>query len=404
MYSSGEHPTELRVLIYSQDGFGLGHMRRTHLIARRLLDIRAEASVLTLNDSPLGKFFGSPPGHNYLKLPTIVKIAPGVWRPTSPGLELADVLSMRRERIWTAITTFRPHLLLVDHMPHGAMGELLPALQHLKGQNASTRVVLGLRDILDAPDVVCERWAQEGAYQAMERYYDLVLVYGQREIFDLITEYQLPLRVTEWLHYCGYVCNPANPCGAAQIRAAYLAKAGASAKMVLALAGGGADGYPVMSALLDALPTIVTHHPTVAVLITGPFLLVNLRRRLQAQAHDLPARVHTAVSDTLSYIEAADLVVAMAGYNTTAEILRSGKPAILIPRTGPSAEQRIRSQLFAARGWVGMIDPAELSEERVAATVIKALARGDQPHPQDRPNLQGLTATVDRLLSLFVPA
>jgi len=404
MQVSREQPTRLRVLMYSQDGLGLGHMRRTRLIAGRLLDVHTEASILTVGDSPLENFFESPSGHDHLKLPTIVKIAPGVWRPASLGLELDDVLSMRREHIWTAISTFRPHLLLVDHMPHGAMGELLPALQRLKEQSSSTRIVLGLRDILDAPDVVRERWAQEGAYQTIECYYDQVLVYGQREVFDLTREYQLPLRVMEWLHYCGYVCKPAKPCDAARIRATYLAGAGAGAKMVLALAGGGADGYLVMSALLDALPAIHTDHPAVAVLITGPFLPVNLRRQLQTRARNLPARVHTAASDTLSYIEAADLVVAMAGYNTTAEILRSGKPAILIPRAGPSAEQRIRSRLFAARGWVEMIDPVELSGERVAAAVIEALARRDQTHPEDRPNLQGLTAAVDHLLSLLVSA
>ena len=401
MHFSGTRPTQLRVLIYSQDGFGLGHMRRTHLIATRLLDMRAEASVLTLSDSPLRTFFKSSPDHHYMKLPTITKIAPGAWRPARPELELPSVLSIRTERIWTAVTTFRPHLLLVDHMPQGAMGELLPALQHLEEQDSSTRVVVGLRDILDAPDVVCENWTQEGVYQAIERYYDLVLVYGQHEVFDLTTMYQLPLAVRERLHYCGYVCSPPSSCGAARVRAACLARADAGTKIILGLAGGGADGYSLMSALLDALPIIVAHQPTAAVLITGPFLPADLRRRLQAQAHNLPARVLAAASDARSYIEAADVVVSMAGYNTTVEILRSGTPGILIPRAGPSAEQRIRAELFTARGWAEMIDPVEVSGERVADAVIEALTRGRHCHPQGRPNLQGLSASVDHLLSLF---
>ena len=54
----------------------------------------------------------------------------------------------------------------------------------LRASGAPTRSVLGLRDILDAPEVVRQRWLVEGAYDAIERYYDTVLVYGKREVFD----------------------------------------------------------------------------------------------------------------------------------------------------------------------------------------------------------------------------
>ncbi len=80
---------------------------------------------------------------------------------------------------------FRPDILLVDHMPHGAMGELRPALEALRRIVPKARVVLGLRDIIDAPEVVRRRWQMEGAYEAMQRFYDLVIVYGSRDVFDL---------------------------------------------------------------------------------------------------------------------------------------------------------------------------------------------------------------------------
>ena len=71
---------------------------------------------------------------------------------------------------------------------------------------------------------------------------------------------------------------------------------------------------------------------------------------------------------------------------------------------GPSAEQRMRSQFFAARGWVEMLDTVGLSGASVAAAVLGALARGLPPHPPIRPNLQGVTAAVDYLLSLMPPS
>jgi predicted glycosyltransferase len=103
----------------------------------------------------------------------------------------------------------------------------------------------------------------------------------------------------------------------------------------------------------------------------------------------------------LSYIEAADLVVGMAGYNTTMEILRSGRRTILIPRAGPSAEQRMRTRLFAARGWIDMIDPDDLSIETVAPTVLANLACGPRAGGAVRPDMSGLTVAVDELLDLL---
>ena len=135
-----------RLLIYSQDGLGLGHLRRTTLLAAEYLAADPEASVLTISDSPIGQFFSAAPGHDFVKLPSIRKMSPGNWSPVRLSLPFDDVLSMRAEIIKTTALTFEPDVLLVDHMPHGAMGELLPTLETLR--SLPVRVVLGLRDIL----------------------------------------------------------------------------------------------------------------------------------------------------------------------------------------------------------------------------------------------------------------
>jgi len=170
------------------------------------------------------------------------------------------------------------------------------------------------------------------------------------------------------------------------------------------MAGGGADAYPMMRACLDALPAIKAQQPVTMMLNTGPFMPAELRRDLQARARGIPgAHVAISVSDTLSYLEAADLVVAMCGYNTTMELLRSGRPAILIPRAGPSAEQRTRARLFANQGWVKMLDSDDANADLLADMAIASL-RGDHPSPIGaRPNLQGLATTANELLD-FLPS
>jgi predicted glycosyltransferase len=210
--------------------------------------------------------------------------------------------------------------------------------------------------------------------------------------------------VAERLRYCGYVCTPAPARHAAHMKATYLDGAGSGAKLIVAVAGGGADAYPMMCAILNALPAIQAQQPCALVLVAGPFMPDQLRDDLQRRANGLPARVLTMVDDPLSFLEAADLVVAMAGYNTTTEILRSGKPAILMPRAGPSAEQRIRARIFAGRGWAAMADPDDLSAGYLKQMVVGILKRELKAPAQAPPDLHGLAVSTDHLLSLLPPA
>lgn len=47
--------SEPRVMMYSQDGFGLGHMRRTTSIATQFARVRSDAALMTLANSRLGR-------------------------------------------------------------------------------------------------------------------------------------------------------------------------------------------------------------------------------------------------------------------------------------------------------------------------------------------------------------
>jgi predicted glycosyltransferase len=389
-----------RVLMYSQDGFGLGHLRRTSSIAAELVRQDPDVGVLSVGDSRLGEFFEPTPNHEFVKLPSIVKITHGHWRPVALPLPFEDVSAVRRELLRSIAASYRPDLILVDHMPHGAVGELLPALELLRAQSAC--VVLGLRDVLDAPGVIRERWGAEGAYQAMDDFYDRILVYGQRDVFDVAREYGFSPASSRRVSCTGYVCTGERSRYGHRLRGELLGPERDCTSLIVAMAGGGADAYPLMSALVDAVPAVHARHPCLVVLIAGPFMPVEQRRGLQTRARGLPMRVRVTVSDTLSYLEAADLVIAMAGYNTTMEILRSGVRSILVPRTGPSAEQRIRAHLFARRGWIHTIDPDELDAELLAKRMMDHLDRPPAPlDPDAAPNLEGLARAGSELRALL---
>ena len=386
---------EARLLIYSQDGLGLGHQRRTTHVANEFLRAHPGASVLTMSDSPLGRFFTPSGAHDYLKLPSLRRAGPGLWRPLSLASPFDDVLALRRDLIRVAAQRFRPDVLLVDHhMPNGLMGELVPALEAVRTTPA--RVVLGLRDILDAPETVQRRWRLEGAFEAIERHYDDVLVFGSREVYDLAAEYDWPEAAAKRLRYCGYVGAAPSPTSAAEIRRIYLREE--TGPLVLALGGGGADAYPLFDALLRSVSALLARQQCTFVLITGPFLPKAERLRLLSRARDLPVHVLTRVDDSAPYVGAADLVVAMAGYNTAVEILSQKTPALLVPRSGPSAEQQLRARSFAERGWVHWLPPDQLTAQALAAAAGTILA-GSVPTPTDAPDLGGREVVVERLRS-----
>lgn len=385
-----------RLLIYSQDGLGLGHLRRTTLLASTFLEARPDASVLTVSDSPVGQFFSTRAGHDYLKLPSIRKVGPGDWRPVSMSLPFGDVRALRRTLIRAAVEGFGPDLVLVDHMPHGAMGELLPALEAVSHR---ARLVLGLRDIVDAPPTVRRRWQEEGALEALQQHYEAVLVYGSRDVFDVAAQYGWPAQLARRVRYCGYVCSPPSSRPPTSVRRRLL-RGTPGSELVVAMAGGGADGHALFENLLRAVPALVAERPCKVVVVTGPFLPEARRRMLWRLARGLPVRLISSVDDAPSYIMSADLVVAMAGYNTTAEILGLARRALLVPREGPSAEQRMRASRFAERGWVRWLSPDSLSPEVLAAGMVEALA-GPRPVVTDPPDLGGRERAVRHLLTIL---
>jgi predicted glycosyltransferase len=376
-------------------------MQRTGSIAWEIYRLRSEASILTFSDSLLGQFFPISPHHDYIKLPSIAKQGPGNWSATHLRMSFPDILQLRQELIRNVLLNYAPDVFLVDHMPHGAMGELLPALEALDQAGIPTQNVLGLRDILDSPEVTTNRWQVEGAYEVIERYYARILVFGMQDVYDVGEKYQLPESAAKKVFYCGYVANLDHERNAYSIRARYLAGKSPDTRLIAVMAGGGADAYSMMSTLIEALPKVLQDQPCSVAVITGPFMPVELIADLERRAGQLPIHMLEAVNDSLSYISAADLVIAMAGYNTSVEILRMKTPAILIPRAGPSAEQRTRARLFSEKHWVDMIDPDELTPENLAQSISSHLMHPNGNKPGTLPNLSGAAVAAKHTLALL---
>ncbi|HEY3215790.1 MAG TPA: glycosyltransferase [Candidatus Eisenbacteria bacterium] len=383
----------LRIMVYSQDGFGLGHLRRNLNIAIQVQRQVPHSVILIVADSPAAPFFRLPPRCDFVKIPTLVKVNTGVWSSDRLRLVNEELLAIRSEIMEDVATGFRPHLVLVDHMPNGVAGELTKPLQTLREHARRAKIVLGLRDILGARADICKQWLADGAYEAAEAYYDRILVYGCAELFDLAAEYQFSADLVAKTIYCGYVSRehipPAGPTSRPPERPPF----------VLVTGGGGADSSFFMDRFLDALRLVGSETRCRAILAVGPFLHREQYRLLARKARGLPVRLSRLGQDGIRLLRRADVVISMAGYNTISEVMRFRKKAIVIPRPGPSAEQTMRTSVLAARGLFEVIHPHHLTPETLAAALAERISATSMVDERDLPPLNGASRAAAQMLA-----
>lgn len=359
--STGTAP---RVLMYSHDSIGLGHVRRNSNIACTLVEKVPDASVLMMVGSPAGVGFELPPGVDFVKLPSVTKTARDTFEPGKLRISQEQTKTLRETLLLQAAQSFQPDIFLADHVPTGVWSELIPTLRYLKSRPRPTRIVLGLRDVLDAPEKVAETWAKNGTRDAIAEFYDDILIYGERGIFDTAAFYGLDRIAPARSRYCGYViAAEADEIDPEDDRYDH------ETPSLVVTAGGGFDAFPMMENCFDALDLMTPDQRPEALFITGPLMPIELRTKLERRAEMLGARLVKSMPSALPLIAHADIVVTMGGYNTMVEAVHFGTPTIIVPRMGPSAEQRTRADRFAALGMVRCLYPQDASAERLATEI-----------------------------------
>ncbi len=379
---TNRHP---RILLYSHDTFGLGHLRRSLAVAEQIATDLVEARQLVVTGSMVAGAFALPPQLDLIKLPALSKRSDGRYKARALPLSLAKTIAWREQMILQAVQNFEPDLVLVDKTPAGVESELLLTLRHIKTWMPATRLVLGMRDIEDDPETTCAEWEANGTRQLHDQVYDRILLYGLRQVFDPVREYAMSPIAAAKIVQCGYLGRAAAPRSRQAVRRELGAGDG---PLIVVTAGGGGDGFELLKNFLDAERFSRILREAHSLVVTGPLMARGKRDLLKRVAGNDRRTVIEFTPDLYSYVAAADIVVSMAGYNTVCETLSQGVRALLIPRVSPRTEQKLRAERLAARGLARMIHPDELSPERLAREIDEAL---QAPPPQVKLDLQGLS-------------
>jgi predicted glycosyltransferase len=371
--------------MYSHDSYGLGHLRRTIALAEAFVEHDPGVSVLILTGSTVAGTFRMSEGIDIVKLPSAVKVSNGVYKPSRMPIRFEHLRNLRSGLILNTAASFNPDAFIVDKAPLGMKGEVARTLEYLHDEQPSTLTVLGLRDVMDDPERIRRHWRDNRITEAIETFYDLILVYGPREVYDPLPEYGLPAAILRRSRYVGYVGRvpKLEDASDTQFPTGY----------VLATAGGGGDGFHLIKNYLESLREPEPSFDSIVV--TGPLMDDASKRRVERLSRGLPVSVLEFRADMERLIQRAGAVVAMGGYNTTIELLAARKRALIVPRVEPRVEQLIRAERLASLGLVEVIHPRDLTPDLMRSKVEELLRRDPVSAPTVEVDLSGAVRAVD---------
>lgn len=392
-----------RIFIYCHDAYGMGNARRMMAISRHLATTLPDANLLLASGSPVIHGFRLPDRVDYIKLPSVARTDREQYATRYLTTGIRDTIRLRAALLRAAVQDFQPDLVLVDKKPFGIMHELGDAIRYLRTNSPDTKHVLVLRDILDAPEPTIACLASSHFERDINSCFDLVAVLGTPDVFDVRREYALDAETRSRVAFCGYVRSAPGARTPDDIRQSLGVSAGE--QLLLVTPGSGEDGRVLLDTSMSAIARVRQQAggATVrALVMAGPQLPADDLARLTAAAQSIGGTtVQTFTDDMSSYVSAADLVVAMGGYNTVCDILSLAARAVVVPRVRPVAEQWIRAERMQALGFFTAVHPDGITPERLAQAIGDTLARPARRIPPEDVNLGGLPGLMTHLDRLY---
>ncbi|MDF1720096.1 MAG: glycosyltransferase [Minwuia sp.] len=344
-----------RVMIHVQHLLGVGHLSRAAQLANAL--DRAGKDVALVS--------GGRPA------PQIVT-RPGVRRMQLPSLRAADVSfsslvdadgqaiddNFRRDRCNRLLNLYediRPEVLVTELFPFGRRQlrfELLPLLELARRDRHCHTIACSVRDIVN------QRPHRQGEMlEWLNRYYRCVVVHGDQDFIPFADSAPFMDHFRGDLFHTGYLTNAIASCGTGNDEP----------QEVLVSAGGGAVGAALFEAAAAARNTTQLAHLPWRFRHGRDEPGANLDRWRELAGAG--AIFEPVAPDFTNRLAAARLAICQIGYNTAAELLATGTPAVLVPFAGGSeTEQTRRADSFARLGYP-IVPEDRLSPESLSRAV-----------------------------------
>jgi len=364
----------MKIVHYCQHVLGIGHFFRSLEICKALEghEVYLVTGGLPI-DAPL-------PSHvREVRLPGLMMdLDFKCLFTTDDDRSLDQVKKERQQLLFHLFEREAPGLLMVELYPFGRRAfrfELDPILQGIRnGELPRSRVVCSLRDILvEKEDSVLYEKRVVGVLNGS---FDALLVHADPSVIKLDETFSNTADIAVPIIYTGFVT--AKPAPYARVGLRQRLGIEETEFLVVASAGGGKVGFPLLEAVIHAVRFMETRNSLHLHVFTGPFMREEEFGRLKSLS-DKRMQVFRFTPDFPSYLAAADLSVSMTGYNTCMNILAAGVPALVWPFSR-NREQRLRAEKLFRLALLEVLDDDDLQPARLATIMGRTLSRRSRPH------------------------
>jgi predicted glycosyltransferase len=352
---------------HTQHLLGIGHLRRS----LRIVDALAREGIgvtLVSGGEPVPAL-GCISAERLIQLPPVKAsdaefkvLVDGVGRPIDDALRTA-----RRSELLGAFAGEQPRVLLIEAFPFGRRAfrfELQPLIDAARVRRPRPLILCSLRDIVVAPS------DSRRCLEIVDRVrtdFDFVLVHGDPAFIPLEDSFPLASEISDRLIYTGYVAGTAGTVGEPHSGET------AGENEVVVSAGGGAVGGALLRTAIETRRRGCLANFGWR-LLAGPNLP---QAEFAALANRLPEGtvLERYRPDFPQMLRRCRVSISQAGYNTVLDILAARAAAVVVPfASGRETEQSLRAERLAARGVLELVREDQLSPERLAAAIERAIS------------------------------
>jgi predicted glycosyltransferase len=346
----------MKVMFYSHNVYGLGHVIRSARIARAASELGMRCTLVTgcpaLGDVDLD------PRVEVERLPA-VRVEGGRFHARDSANQSQDIIATRAAMLLRSMREREPDAVVVDHLPLGLGGELRPSLLAAADENWPTRFVWGMPYSEGASTQHAP--GNPKIRRAYARY-DCVLAYGSPDYDDVFA--QLPAWILPPVRrYVGFVPGPVP----------HITKP--ARPRIVGLVGGGFEAPKLFEALLTGFRALRREWGSASLrLVVGPLGELARVRELVGDDPDVEiwstGAIETAIAD-------ASIVVSRVGYNSAFTLARCPLPLILVPQGMAADDQPRRAAQLSRLPGIEVLDEyAPDFIDRITSSLAAGLASG----------------------------
>lgn len=348
------------VLFYVQHLWGVGHVYRATRIARGLVRAGFDVHLVWGGTEIQGFDFSGMHVHR-LKPVRTSDVSFSQLLHSDGSIFSEDDKLQRRDRLLKLYDEINPDILMTEAFPFGRRQmrfELLPLLEKATAAKKPPMIVSSIRDIMQEDRK--EKRVQE-SNDLVKDYFDFIFVHGDQNLISIDETLQGYETFQDKIRYTGLVTPEEKDI---EISSDFNCD-------VLVTVGGGAFGQKLTRTALEAMSFCKTYSKNW--IVSAGTEVSDEDFELLKEKCPSGMRIVRHIPNLAEVMKLVKVSVSHAGYNTVADVLRSGCASVLYPYTGGrETEQLRRAEIMDRQNIVVMLDPENLTPESFAHAVDKA--------------------------------